>query len=264
MMVSPIPPLSHLQAYTAQQAHHSLIRLKSIDPSTPAIANCPRQDHRAPTITTDRHQPPPTKTIIMYSPATTASHRAQSRVPTTYFPPMTNPSVTQTKPPTSALGPNSIITGCLKQNAHAEPRRASFSVAVRPSAIPIAPRTRASDGDVGARRRPSFMIDLPASSLLTSQPRVQTPFAPREPVPAFRDPFAGGEKPAVPTSSGFSEALPSPTGSGAGMVGLGYSLNKRAPTPWIRKAGADAEWLAADDLEDVSDIEGRMKGLTVG
>lgn len=47
------------------------------------------------------------------------------------------------------------------------------------------------------------------------------------------------------------------------MVGLGYSLNRmRAPTPWIRGAGRDAEWLSAQDLEDLEIVEaGRGKGL---
>jgi hypothetical protein len=40
--------------------------------------------------------------------------------------------------------------------------------------------------------------------------------------------------------------------SGAGIIGLGYTLNKlRAPTPWIRGKGEEGEWLTSSDIEEV-------------
>ncbi|ORY32513.1 hypothetical protein BCR39DRAFT_504247 [Naematelia encephala] len=48
------------------------------------------------------------------------------------------------------------------------------------------------------------------------------------------------------------------------LVGLGYSLNKlRAPTPWIRGHAEDAEWLNEDDVSDITDLEGRLKGVNI-
>lgn len=39
---------------------------------------------------------------------------------------------------------------------------------------------------------------------------------------------------------------------GAGIVGLGYTLNKlRAPTPWIRGKVDEGEWLTTSDVEDL-------------
>ena len=47
--------------------------------------------------------------------------------------------------------------------------------------------------------------------------------------------------------------------SGAGIIGLGYTLNKlRAPTPWIRGKADEGEWLTSSDVDD---IEMGMAGL---
>lgn len=47
--------------------------------------------------------------------------------------------------------------------------------------------------------------------------------------------------------------------SGAGLVGLGYSLNRmRAPTPWIRGKAEDSEWLTGQDVEDMEREISRM------
>lgn len=94
----------------------------------------------------------------------------------------------------------------------------------------------------------------------------------------FRDPFVGAGREyiilqaspdlpspgdVIPGEPKFFDEFPSPTSdpwSGAGIVGLGYSLNRmRAPTPWIR-GKEDSEWLNA---QDVADMEGKMRGLGV-
>jgi len=53
-------------------------------------------------------------------------------------------------------------------------------------------------------------------------------------------------------------------GNGRPIVGLGYSLNKmRAPTPWIRKPAEEGEWLIAEDLEDMREVDGLFAGLGI-
>ena len=130
-----------------------------------------------------------------------------------------------------------------------------------------------------ARRRPSFKIDLPprpapkelasmTSSKGTPYPEsveigtdtfassrsfgtaVTTLNHSRQPV-QFQEPFAERDYiilAASPHESGFFDALPD-------IVGLGYSLNRmRAPTPWIREAAEDAEWLGNPEMKDSQSI----------
>jgi hypothetical protein len=91
---------------------------------------------------------------------------------------------------------------------------------------------------------------------------------------AFRNPFVqGGEYIILQASpdadlegphgeAKYADEYPSPTDpwGGAGLVGLGYSLNRmRAPTPWIR-GKEDTEWL---NTQDMAEMEGRMRGMGV-
>ncbi|WVW83686.1 hypothetical protein I302_105707 [Kwoniella bestiolae CBS 10118] len=113
--------------------------------------------------------------------------------------------------------------------------------------------------------------------------------------PIFRDPFVGTnnistyEYPAggymilrAPTKvpHRFMDDFPSPTSThppaptqgqeelmyGMEGIGLGYSLNKRVATPWLRSKGDEEEWLRADDLEGVEgvrEVELRVRGLAI-
>ncbi|WWD02770.1 hypothetical protein V865_000812 [Kwoniella europaea PYCC6329] len=113
--------------------------------------------------------------------------------------------------------------------------------------------------------------------------------------PIFRDPFtaqnnattydypAGGYmilRAPTKVPHRFMDDFPSPTSTnppvpttgqeefiyGVEGTGLGYSLNKRVATPWLRSKGDEEEWLRADDLEGLDggrDIEQRIRGLAI-
>ena len=196
--------------------------------------------------------------------------------------------------------PGSPLVGCLRKTSdpaqldecRTTPRRASL----RHSAIPLSPhalppkRAGASEADMISRRRPSFKLDLPPRPMPTElvdavRTSRYTPY-PEFPNPAAgtrstylrsegptaavvcRNPFAEREYiilgPAHPTPEpGIFDLSASPS-TGPGMVGLGYSLNKvRAPTPWIRGANQEGEWLSARDLEDCREVDAGMGGFAM-
>ncbi|WRT66164.1 uncharacterized protein IL334_003117 [Kwoniella shivajii] len=154
------------------------------------------------------------------------------------------------------------------------------------------------------QRRPSFKIELPPrpvthssstnpmmgqmqmveSPISQNQNQIQnwssfTPPAVAPSGPKFTDPFQGAtyDYPAggymilrAPTKvpGNFFDEFPSPTQQTQEWegIGLGYSLNKRVATPWLRSKGDEEEWLKADDLESVDgarEVEKRIRGLGV-
>ena len=153
------------------------------------------------------------------------------------------------------------------------PRRTS----IRASAIPLTPKiTDLSTLDESRRRRPSFKIELPprASEDVMRTHQSQTPFPSRAyvaqatanntalnaHVPSQQDAAESEENEfiilhqAQGATPAFYQDYPSPADpwSGAGLVGLGYTLNKlRAPTPWVRP-GPEGEWLNENDLEELN------------
>lgn len=64
-----------------------------------------------------------------------------------------------------------------------------------------------------------------------------------------------------PGASTYHHQMMGSPATGYGSVGLGYSLNKRAPTPWIRD-GSD-QWVRDEDLEELELAGERMEGMTI-
>ncbi|WWC70406.1 uncharacterized protein I206_104356 [Kwoniella pini CBS 10737] len=151
--------------------------------------------------------------------------------------------------------------------------------------------------DVQGKRRPSFKIELPPRQPTIQQTHQKVssmqPIANViqnsssgyvSSTPIFKDPFenhnATYDYPAggymilrAPTkgNNSFMEDFPSPTQQQTrnGLmdieymydnegIGLGYSLNKRVATPWLRSKGDEEEWLKSDDLEDIDRKIGNM------
>ncbi|WWC61666.1 uncharacterized protein I303_104251 [Kwoniella dejecticola CBS 10117] len=157
-------------------------------------------------------------------------------------------------------------------------RRPSFKIE-----LPPRPNTNTHNNTRGMHQTLSPLPDNPISTNpkhpVTHGSPISQAYEYVESPPIFRDPFenhnatydypAGGymilraptKAPLNGNSNSFMDDFPSPTQPlhnhnpmeaeymyGNEGIGLGYSLNKRVATPWLRSKGDEEEWLKNDDL----------------
>ncbi|WWC89562.1 uncharacterized protein L201_004486 [Kwoniella dendrophila CBS 6074] len=187
----------------------------------------------------------------------------------------------------------------IMNNAQPKGRRPSFKIE-----LPPRPNVNHQNNNMMHTQLKPLSNNTPFASTLAHHQEIANTLATRTGRgPVFIDPFEGSNNnnnntydyPAggymilrAPTknnlnSNSFLDDFPSPTQPlhnqlglersqtemiyGEDGIGLGYSLNKRIATPWLRSKGDEEEWLKADDLQgfdgSLRDVEKTVRGLGI-